>query len=227
MHDDSRTLTGSLLARLEYESLFGLEAFPSPPSDIMPDNIDVIAAEVLNCRKCGLCESRTNAVPGEGNAAAEIIFVGEAPGYHEDVQGRPFVGRAGKLLDRMMAAINLDRSAVFITNVVKCRPPGNQTPGPAEIPVCFPYLQRQVALIRPRIVCALGSVAVSTLLGQPTRITSARGKRHQLGRSVLIPTYHPAYLLRNPSSKREAWHDLQLIRKILDDPSGETSEEPV
>jgi DNA polymerase len=155
-------------------------------------------------------------VPGEGNPSAQIVFVGEGPGRDEDLQGRPFVGRAGRLLDRMMAAIGLDRTSAYIANVVKCRPPENRTPTPLEAATCIWYLKRQLSLIRPAVVCSLGTVATAALLERPVRITAVRGQQFPLHHFTLVPTYHPAYLLRNPSGKKEAWHDLQLVRRLLD-----------
>lgn len=206
----------SCVARLEYESLFGLtEVTHSRSTTDTTETIDTIADEIRRCTNCELCKSRKNAVPGEGSSSGGILFVGEGPGAQEDSEGRPFVGRAGKLLDRMMTAINLDRSKAFIANVVKCRPPGNRTPLPTEMAACMPYLRRQIAILRPRVVCALGSVAVGALLRPGARITAVRGTRHEMDGFILIPTYHPAYLLRNPSAKKEAWTDLQLVERVL------------
>ncbi len=209
----------SSIARLEYESLFGMTEVTSSSSPAgranISETIDTIADEIRQCDKCELCKARKKAVPGEGSASGGILFVGEGPGAQEDTEGRPFVGRAGKLLDRMMAAINLDRSKAFIANVVKCRPPDNRTPLPTEMAACMPYLRRQIAILRPRVVCALGSVAVGALLRPGARITALRGTRHEMDGFILIPTYHPAYLLRNASAKKEAWSDLQLIERVL------------
>lgn len=205
-------VVSSALARLEYEAMFGLEHVVRKrrPSDTM----ESMAEEIRQCSKCSLCETRKNAVPGEGGTSGGILFVGEAPGAQEDIQGRPFVGRAGKLLDKMMAAINLDRSNAFIANVLKCRPPDNRTPLPMEVAACIPYLHRQIAILRPRVVCALGGAALGALLRPGAKITALRGTRHDMGEFILIPTYHPAYLLRNPSAKKEAWHDLQMIERV-------------
>ncbi len=210
---DGETAVRSALARLEYESMFGMTHIGR--GGPAADTIEKVADEIRQCTNCNLCETRKNAVPGEGSASGGIVFVGEGPGAQEDAQGRPFVGRAGKLLDRMMAAINLDRSTAFIANVLKCRPPDNRTPLPTEVAACMPYLRRQMAILRPRVVCALGSAALGALLRPGARITALRGTRHDMGEFILIPTYHPAYLLRNPAAKKEAWHDLQMVERVL------------
>lgn len=216
----SESITSGLrrgAARLKYERMFGLQEVRAARVGDPADTIEKIAAEIMACTRCELCGTRTNAVPGEGSSSARIVFVGEAPGSDEDIRGRPFVGPAGRLLDRMMTAIDLERSAVFIANIVKCRPPGNRTPLPGEIAACMPFLRRQIAAVRPRVVCALGSVAVRVLLRGDALITEVRGTRREMGGFTLVPTYHPAYLLRNPSAKREAWHDLRLIRAIVEE----------
>ncbi len=207
----------SALTRLEYESMFGMTHVARSRTACV--TIESIADEIRQCTNCDLCKTRKNAVPGEGGASGGILFVGEAPGAQEDDQGRPFVGRSGKLLDKMMTAINLDRSTAFIANILKCRPPGNRDPLPTEVAACMPYLHRQIAVLRPRVVCTMGSPAVGALLRPGARITAVRGTRHDMGEYILIPMYHPAYLLRNPSAKKEAWHDLQLVERIL---KGET-----
>jgi uracil-DNA glycosylase family 4 len=205
----------SLITRLHCESLFGTE-LPSHSAEHPAESLDTIAAEIHSCTLCPLAESRTHAVPGEGNPSARIVFVGEGPGRDEDLQGRPFIGRAGRLLDRMMAAIGLDRTSAYIANVVKCRPPNNRTPTTLEAATCIWYLKRQLALIRPAVVCSLGTVATAALLERHVRITAVRGQQFAVNNFTLVPTYHPAYLLRNPSGKKEAWHDLQLARRLLD-----------
>ena len=213
--DPARALR-SVLARLDCESLYGVDSLPlSTPRST--ETLDTIAAEIRSCALCSLSDSRTNAVPGEGHPAARIVFVGEGPGRDEDMQGRPFVGRAGQLLDKMMTAIGLDRTTAYIANVVKCRPPGNRTPSPLESATCIWYLKRQLSLIKPVVVCTLGGVATSALLERPVRITAIRGQHLPVGDFILVPTFHPAYLLRSPSAKKEAWHDLKLVRRLLDD----------
>jgi len=174
-----------------------------------------IAAELSGCTRCKLCQKRQNIVIGDGNLNAELVFVGEGPGEQEDIQGKPFVGNAGQLLDRMIQAIGLDRQKVYIANVVKCRPPGNRNPEPDEIQACSPFLYRQLDLIRPKVVVALGKFAAQTLLQTEVKITQMRGKFQPYRGALLMPTFHPSYLLRNPAAKREAWIDLQLVAKEL------------
>ena len=172
--------------------------------------------EVSACTACGLHASRTQTVFGVGSRVAEWMFVGEGPGFEEDRQGEPFVGRAGKLLDKMLAALGFDRSQVYIANTVKCRPPDNRNPRPEEIAACNGYLQRQIDLIRPRLVVALGAVAANTLLHTEVAVGKLRGKVHRLDETgtPLIVTYHPAYLLRSPNQKKAAWKDLQLAQRV-------------
>lgn len=171
--------------------------------------------EVTACLKCDLCKTRTNVVFGEGNPEADLMFVGEAPGKDEDLQGRPFVGRAGQLLTKIIEAIGLKREDVFIGNVLKCRPPENRNPLPSEIVECSPYLLAQIKMIKPRVICALGKFAAQTLLNTETPISKLRGTFHDYHGVKLMPTYHPAYLLRNPSGKKDVWEDMQLIAKEL------------
>ncbi len=169
-----------------------------------------------SCVKCkALVRNRNNVVFGAGNANAKLMFVGEAPGFEEDRQGFPFVGRAGQLLTKMIEAIGLSRSQVFIGNVLKCRPPNNRNPLPQEIMNCQPYLMEQIEIIKPKIICALGSFAAKTLLESDVPISRLRGVFHNYYNTKLLPTFHPAYLLRNPSEKRKAWEDLKLIKKEL------------
>lgn len=179
------------------------------------DTISGIAESLEGCKLCKLCKGRTNIVPGEGNPKAELVFVGEAPGEQEDLQGRPFIGRAGQLLEKMIEAMGLKRDQVFICNVVKCRPPGNRNPEPDEIAACSPFLHRQLDTIRPKVVVALGKFAAQTLLQTETPISKLRGQFHEFRGAKLMPTFHPAYLLRNPPSKREAWEDLKTVAKEL------------
>ena len=181
--------------------------------------LDTLAGEVRQCRQCGLGSLRTNAVPGEGNARARIMFVGEAPGADEDAQGRPFVGRAGQLLDKIIAACGLKREEVFIGNILKCRPPENRDPRPDEIIHCLPYLQRQIEAISPDVIVALGGHAAKTLLNTVKPIGQLRGQFHEyysgIGRPPikLMATFHPAYLLRNYSeeNRRYVWEDMKKV----------------
>ena len=174
------------------------------------------AADVEACDACALRRGRKKSVPGVGDPSAEWLFVGEGPGAEEDAKGEPFVGQAGKLLDNMLAALGLARGAnVYIANVVKCRPPGNRTPEPGEAAACRPYLDRQIELLRPRIIVALGKSAATTLLDVDATIGSLRGRAHDYRGIPLVVTYHPAYLLRNLPDKAKAWEDLLLARRTL------------
>ena len=177
---------------------------------------DELADDIVACTACGLCRTRQRAVPGVGDARAEWMFIGEAPGAEEDARGEPFVGQAGRLLDNMLAALGLDRRrGVYIANVLKCRPPNNRTPEPLEVDACRPYLERQIALVDPRLVVALGRSAASTLLGVDASIASLRGRVHRLHGRPLVVTYHPAYLLRSLPDKAKAWEDLLFARRVL------------
>lgn len=173
---------------------------------------------VLRCAKCSeLVRNRHTVVFGSGNPKADLLFVGEAPGAEEDRQGLPFVGPAGQLLTKMINAIQLSRDEVFIANVLKCRPPGNRPPKPAEIENCEPYLVNQISLICPKLICALGTFAAQTLLKTSAPISSLRGKVHAYQGTPVLCTFHPSYLLRSPSEKRKAWEDLKKLRSLLDE----------
>jgi len=192
--------------------------------------LEKIADEVRKCRKCDLGSLRTNAVPGEGNPNARIMFVGEGPGADEDAQGRPFVGRAGKLLDKVITAMGLKRTDVYIANILKCRPPENRDPRAEEIINCFPYLQRQIELINPDIIVALGAPAAKTLLNTNKSIGQLRGQFHEYYAGLggppikLMPTYHTAYLLRNysPENRKRVWEDMKKVLTELALPIPET-----
>jgi DNA polymerase len=172
--------------------------------------------EIRNCKKCSLSESRTNLVFGGGNSHADILFIGEAPGKDEDEQGIPFVGKAGQLLNKMLQAIELDRNEIFIANILKCRPPQNRDPLPEEVSRCEPHLKRQIELIAPKIIVALGRIAGQTLLKMKDEtLRDLRSRLHQYNGVPLIVTYHPAALLRNPNWKRESWQDLKKIKKFI------------
>ena len=174
------------------------------------------AADVAACTACPLGRMRRNSVPGVGATDAPWLFVGEAPGAEEDARGEPFVGQAGRLLDSMLAALGIARGdRVYIANVLKCRPPNNRTPEPAEVEACLPYLDRQIALIRPRLIVALGKSAATALLNVDATIASLRGRVHRYQDVPLIVTYHPAYLLRNLADKAKAWEDLVLARRTI------------
>jgi len=174
-----------------------------------------IKAELRNCRRCELHRGRTHMVFGAGCPEARLVFVGEGPGYEEDKQGHPFVGAAGKLLNRILAAMHLNREDVYICNIVKCRPPNNRNPRPEEIATCTPFLRRQIRAIDPEYICALGKFAAQTLLQTDIPISKLRGRFHDYHGIPVMPTYHPAYLLRNPEKKGDVWRDMQQLMKCL------------
>jgi DNA polymerase len=189
---------------------------PLSPSHIAVLDWPALEENIHACRACVLCERRIQAVPGVGDRSARWMLVGEGPGAEEDRRGEPFVGPAGKLLDNMLAALNLKRDKdVYIANAVKCRPPHNRTPEAAEIATCAPFLDRQIALVQPRLLVALGRPAALALLGREVSISAARGKRFEYKGVTLIVTYHPAYLLRNPLDKGKAWEDLCFARRLM------------
>ncbi len=209
-----------------------LPARPAPPAaspadmpsrcgdlpDVAGDSLDRIAVEVAACTACDLCRSRTRTVPGQGNPThPDILFVGEAPGHDEDQQGLAFIGPAGQLLTRMIAGMGYTRDQVFIANINKCRPPENRAPTPAEMAACLPFLQRQIALLQPRVIVALGSTAVNGLLDVPKGmgITKLRGTWLRFAGIDLMPTFHPSYLLRNEAEKRPVWDDLKNVLRRL------------
>jgi DNA polymerase len=183
-------------------------------------DLAAVARLIAGCTKCGLAHSRTNTVPGEGDPHAGFVVVGEAPGATEDATGRPFVGRAGLLLNDILKAIGFAREQVFIMNVLKCRPPGNRDPEPMEVAACSPFLHRQLELIKPRVILAMGRPAAATLLGSTASLGDLRQKVHSYRGIPLIVTYHPAALLRNPNWKRPTWDDVRLARRIYDGKAG-------
>lgn len=181
-------------------------------------SLDELRELCLNCRRCPLRKGATNVVFGEGDPHAGIMFIGEGPGGEEDKMGRPFVGAAGKLLDRIIAAAGWKREEVYIANVVKCRPPGNRNPLQEEIEVCFPLLEKQIELIDPQIIVTLGAVSAKVLLGSwNLYITRERGKWHQFGNRMLMPTFHPAALLRDPAKKRPVWEDIKQVMALYNE----------
>ena len=184
------------------------------------DNWADLQAEVANCTKCALCNTRTQTVFGSGNKQADWMLVGEAPGQHEDEQGLPFVGNAGLLLTEMLRAIGLSREEVFITNILKCRPPNNRDPHADEVESCNDYLQRQLQLIQPKIILAIGRIAAQTLLRTDASLARLRGKVHTFNNTPVVVVYHPAYLLRSLPEKRKAWLDLQLAMQTVKDGEG-------
>jgi uracil-DNA glycosylase len=225
-----------MASRVDYLNALGVEnwqqrrplasaAIAPPPATQTPaseDTWDAVAAEVAGCTKCGLHECRNRTVFGVGDRRAKWLVVGEAPGADEDQQGEPFVGRAGGLLNSMLRGIGLEREQVFIANVLKCRPPNNRDPKPEEVAHCLPYLERQIELLKPSIMLAVGRIAAQNLLATDTPIGKLRGHVHAFGRAgiPLVVTYHPAYLLRSPTEKRKAWEDLKFARRVA---SGKTA----
>jgi uracil-DNA glycosylase len=197
-------------------------AVESPEHHLLGDDlttlstIDEVAERIRTTHCCGLCPGRTNAVPGEGNPKAKLFLVGEGPGAREDATGRPFVGQAGSLLNGILDAIEVPRESVYITNIVKCRPPQNRKPLPDEIAACMPYLHRQLELIRPKVIVALGGTAGEAMLGVRKSLGELRGKVHTYNGIPLIVTYHPAALLRNPNWKKPTWDDVRIARQLLD-----------
>jgi len=183
-------------------------------SGLAAADLDAIAAAVARCTACGLCSGRTKTVPGEGATSPELVFIGEGPGADEDASGRPFVGAAGQLLDKMIVAMGLQRSDVFICNVVKCRPPSNRAPEPDEIASCLPYLEAQLDALKPKVICLLGATPLKALLGL-SGITRIHGQRQEWRGIPTIPTFHPAYLLRNTEAKKPAWDDLKIVLSLL------------
>jgi DNA polymerase len=183
-----------------------------------PATLDAIRADIGDCTRCKLCSlGRQQIVFGVGNPAADLMFVGEAPGADEDEQGVPFVGRAGQLLTKIIEAIDLRRDDVYIANVIKCRPPSNRNPEPDEVAECVPFLFRQIDLIKPKVIVALGTFAAHALLQTDVPISRIRGKVHEYRGAKLIPTFHPAYLLRSPERKRDVWEDMKLVRQLLNE----------
>ncbi|MBN1830629.1 MAG: uracil-DNA glycosylase [Deltaproteobacteria bacterium] len=178
-------------------------------------SLDNLRRFIGDCRRCKLCQGRTKLVFGEGSPEAKLVFVGEGPGRDEDLAGLPFVGEAGKLLTRIITAMGLTREEVYICNVVKCRPPKNRDPEEDEVEACLPFLKEQLNLIRPLVICTLGRVAGQALLGKGFTITRERGSWTTFMETPVMPTFHPAYLLRNPSAKRQVWEDIQKVMKRL------------
>lgn len=193
----------------------GQGAAPSAPAMPSADSWEALDAEIRTCTRCPLHATRTQGVPGVGDRQADWLIIGEAPGAEEDKRGEPFVGQAGKLLDAMLAAIQLKRGEnVYIANVLKSRPPANRDPSPDEVAACLPYLQRQIALIQPKVILALGRFAAQSLLNTDTPIGRLRGHAHHYAGVPLVVTYHPAYLLRSAADKAKAWDDLLLARRV-------------
>ena len=225
-----RELITQTKKQLEHLRVIGVENIrlnPSPSAQPLERPVEVkqetrietfeqIHAEIGDCTRCPLHLERTHVVHTDGNRKARLMFVGEAPGADEDVQARPFVGRAGQLLTKIIEAIGLKREQVLIGNVNRCRPPQNRAPMPDEAATCKPYLEREIAIVQPEVIVVLGNTAMKNLLGTREGITRARGRFHEYKGIKVMPTFHPAYLLRDPSKKRETWEDLKKVRDYLD-----------
>jgi uracil-DNA glycosylase family 4 len=204
----------------DYLDAMGIQTWqlkPGLPPAIPLSNWDELQCTVARCTACGLDKTRTQTVFGVGNRNAELMVIGEAPGFNEDKQGEPFVGRAGQLLTAMLQAIGLERETVYIANILKCRPPNNRDPQPDEVALCTPFLKKQIALIQPKLLLAVGRIAAHYLLETKSALGQLRGKIYHYGplQTPLIITYHPAYLLRNPADKKKAYQDLQLTLQTL------------
>ena len=196
------------------ETAVSVEPTDSSAQDF--DDLDSFREAICECQKCPLGETRNKFVFGVGNPDADIVFVGEAPGADEDRQGEPFVGRAGKLLDKILDAIGFDRSQVYIANILKCRPPNNRDPQPAEMDACIPYLEKQIRMIRPQFICCLGRIAAQRLLETKTPLGKLRGEWFERYGARVMVTYHPAALLRFADYKRDTWEDVQRLREAYD-----------
>jgi uracil-DNA glycosylase family 4 len=212
-HRALKLIVTHIKAHLRFQKGLGIHTLLSRGETRPPITLEAIRSELGDCTRCRLHEERQSLVFGEGNPHASLVFVGEAPGREEDLQGRPFVGQAGELLTRIIEAIDLTREEVYIANIVKCRPPQNRNPQPDEIRTCLPFLRKQLEAIRPKIICALGTFAAQTLLETEERISLLRGKFYAYQGARLMPTYHPAFLLRNPQRKRDVWEDMKAIRE--------------
>ena len=206
------TVSDSLVVKRD-SSLFESPLNQQPSGE----SLESIRTDLGDCRRCKLCSGRTNIVFGSGTSEAKLVFVGEGPGADEDAQGLPFVGAAGQLLTKIIEAIQLTRDQVYICNIVKCRPPSNRTPEEDEIAACSPFVFRQIESIRPRAICCLGAVAAQTVLRTKTAVGKLRGHFHDYRGIKVMPTWHPAYLLRNPNAKRDVWDDVKKIKALLDE----------
>jgi len=209
--------TPTPVAAASSDSLFGDVAEPQPRFSTSTETLSDIWNDIGDCTRCGLCEGRTQVVNTHGNPKARLMFVGEAPGADEDAQGKPFVGRAGQLLTKMIEAMGMKREEVIIGNVNRCRPPGNRQPTLEEAAICRPFLFREIATIKPEIIVVMGNTALRNLLEAREGITRVRGKFQDFRGIKVMPTFHPAYLLRDPSKKRETWEDLKQVRDYLEE----------
>lgn len=206
-----------LLKHLGYEYCDPIQMPKSDAPKVSSGSFDELRTTVLGCHLCDLAKSRKHVVFGEGDESARLMIIGEAPGATEDEEGRPFVGRSGELLTKMIEnAIGIPRSSVYIANVIKCRPPANRNPEESEVEMCKPFLDKQIELIKPKIILALGGISFSYLTGESIGITKARGKVYDYQGSKLVPSFHPSYLLRNPSAKKEAYDDMLIVKELLE-----------
>ena len=223
LQKELRHILASLKAYVESQQLSGIKFFYCPPSSEPPqpreqvhkksDLLLNVRSELGDCRRCALCSGRKNIVFGEGDPEARLMFVGGAPDAEDDEQGRPCAGEAGQLLTRIISAIKLKSSQVYITTIVKCRPPESSAPADDAIQACLPFLKKQIDIITPHIICALGDIAVQALLGKDGELPELRGKFHRLGDILVMPTYHPSYLLRHEDKKKETWKDMQMVQR--------------
>ncbi|MDF1590008.1 MAG: uracil-DNA glycosylase [Desulfobacterales bacterium] len=226
--EDLNTVVTEIGHTLRFMARSGCRGFdPSPqclaaiaawgnPSAGSGETLAEIRTDLGDCRRCGLAAGRSHIVFGSGHPQARLVFVGEGPGHEEDQQGEPFVGAAGQLLTKIIQAMKLSRKDVYICNIVKCRPPGNRNPAPDEIAACSPFLERQIAAIKPKLICALGTFAAQTLLATNIPISKLRGSFYPYRGVRVLPTYHPAFLLRNPERKRDVWEDVQKLMRELE-----------
>jgi DNA polymerase len=212
----ARFVADTMATIVKHGAVLGDERLPGDPVADKAAALEALRAEVLPCTKCALSERRTNTVFGAGDPDADVVFVGEAPGEEEDKQGEPFVGRSGQLLTKILEAIGYARDEVFICNILKCRPPNNRDPQPAEVAACEPHLKAQLAILRPRVICCLGRVAAQTLLGTTASLGKLRAAVHFYAGIPVMATYHPAALLRNPNYKRDTWDDVRKLRALVD-----------
>jgi DNA polymerase len=223
--NELREALGAARSHLEYQRDLGFSQItcPGSPATSLPADgvtLDAVRADLGDCQRCPLSVTRKSLVFGVGNPAARLVLVGEAPGREEDEKGEPFVGEAGRLLDRILLAMGLQRDQVYICNVLKCRPPNNRDPEPVEVATCEPFLKQQLAAIRPELIVALGRFAIQTLLQTKVPISRLRGTWQSYQGIPLMPTYHPAYLLRNPLGKREVWADMRQVMQRLRENDG-------
>lgn len=215
MENELQELMKSVKFYIDLEKESGMKEFFSMQKSATNDGLDALKKEVAKCARCGLAKTRLNVVFGSGSPKASLVFVGEAPGEEEDRQGLPFVGRAGQLLTKIIEAMGLRREDVYIANILKCRPPNNRAPLPDEIVACADNVRRQLEIINPKVICTLGKFASQTLLNTDTPISALRGNFYEYNGIKVMPTFHPAYLLRNPPDKKLVWSDMKKIMKEL------------